>query len=192
MAMSWSRRATRPERPEDAKGIKGMIYRQVQKRAGAGAPSANRITLLRDADGDGVAEMRTLFLKDLDSPFGMALVGDTLYVANADAVVSFPYTDGRHADHRSRRRRSPTCPAGPLNHHWTKSLIANRDGTQALRRRSAPTATSPRTAWRRKTGAPRSTRSISRRGAVARVRLRAAQSGRHGLRAGERRAMDGR
>ena len=60
------------------------------KRAGAGVPSANRITLLRDADGDGVAETRTVFLKDLNSPFGMALIGDDLYVANTDAVVRFP------------------------------------------------------------------------------------------------------
>ena len=66
----------------------------VMKRAGAGVPSANRITLLRDADGDGIAETRTEFLKGLNSPFGMALIGDDLYVANTDAVVRFPYTEG--------------------------------------------------------------------------------------------------
>src|SRR5262245_48019064 len=83
-----------PPKPEDAKGIKGRIYKLAQKRAGAGVPSANRITLLRDADGDGVPELRTLFLEGLSSPFGMALVGDDLYVANTDAVVRFPYRAG--------------------------------------------------------------------------------------------------
>jgi glucose/arabinose dehydrogenase len=118
-----------PERPEDAKGIKGMIYTQAQKRAGAGAPSANRITLLRDADGDGVAEMRTVLLKDLYSPFGMALVGDTLYVANADAVVSFPYKEG-DTQIVQPAKKVADLPGGPLNHHWTKGLVANRDGTR--------------------------------------------------------------
>jgi glucose/arabinose dehydrogenase len=71
-----------PGRPEDAKGIKGFFFHVAQKWAGAGVPSANRITLLRDTDGDGVAETRTMFLKDLNSPFGMALIGHDLYVAN--------------------------------------------------------------------------------------------------------------
>jgi glucose/arabinose dehydrogenase len=70
-----------PERPEEGKGIKGFVFRMALKRAGAGAPSANRITLLRDTDGDGVAETRTVFLQGLNSPFGMALVGNDLYVA---------------------------------------------------------------------------------------------------------------
>ena len=78
-----------PERPEEAKGIKGWIYKTVQKWAGAGVPSADRITLLRDKDGDGVAETRSVFLKTLHSPFGMALIGSDLYVANADAIVRF-------------------------------------------------------------------------------------------------------
>jgi glucose/arabinose dehydrogenase len=67
----------------------------VMKRAGAATPSANRISLLRDADGDGVAETKTAFLENLFSPFGMALVGDQLYVANADALVRFPYQEGQ-------------------------------------------------------------------------------------------------
>jgi glucose/arabinose dehydrogenase len=97
------------------------------KRAGAAVPSANRITLLRDADGDGVAETRSAFLEGLNSPFGMALVGKALYVANTDAVVRFPYREG------DRQIRSPgekliDLPAGPRNHHWTKNLIASRDG----------------------------------------------------------------
>ena len=78
-----------PPKPDDGKGIKGFIYRQAQKWAGAGVPSANRITLLRDTDGDGVAETRTVFLKGLNSPFGMALIGHDFYVANADAVMRF-------------------------------------------------------------------------------------------------------
>jgi glucose/arabinose dehydrogenase len=118
-----------PERPEDAKGVKGMIYKLAQKRAGAGAPSADRITLLRDADGDGIAEMRTVLVKDLYSPFGMALVGDTLYVANADAVVSFPYKEG-DTQIAQPGKKIADLPGGPLNHHWTKGLVASRDGTR--------------------------------------------------------------
>src|SRR3954469_7085253 len=76
-----------PERPEDGKGIKGWFFKMFQKRAGAAVPSANRITLLRDADGDGVAETRTVLLQNLNSPFGMALAGRDLYVANTDAVM---------------------------------------------------------------------------------------------------------
>jgi glucose/arabinose dehydrogenase len=99
----------------------------VMKRAGAAVPSANRITLLRDADGDGVAELREPFLQNLNSPFGMALVGRDLYVANTDAVLRFPYSGGE------TRIEAPgvkvaDLPAGPRNHHWTKSLIASRDG----------------------------------------------------------------
>src|SRR5215475_11594266 len=80
-----------PQRPEEGKGIKGRAMKSYMKRAGSTTPSANRITLLRDADGDGVAEQRTAFIEGLNSPFGMALIGDDLYVANTDAVVRFPY-----------------------------------------------------------------------------------------------------
>ena len=73
-------------------------------------PSANRITLLRDADGDGVAEMRSVFLEGLNSPFGMALVGTDLYVANTDAVVRFPYREGDDPDHRARAKSWSICP----------------------------------------------------------------------------------
>ena len=83
-----------PPRPDDAKGIKGWFFKRFQKKAGGAVPSANRITLLRDADGDGVAETRSVLLEDLNSPFGMALAGDHLYVANTDAVVRFPYRRG--------------------------------------------------------------------------------------------------
>ncbi len=118
-----------PPRPEDGKGIKGFVMKKVMAKAGAAVPSANRITLLRDTDGDGVAETRTEFLKNLNSPFGMALVGETLYVANADAVVSFPYRSGETAI-----SAAPTAvaalPGGPLNHHWTKNIIASKDGSK--------------------------------------------------------------
>jgi glucose/arabinose dehydrogenase len=94
--------------------------------AGAGVPSADRISLLRDANGDGVAEIRTLFLTGLHSPFGIALVGETLYVANADALVAFPYRAGETRIEASPRVVA-TLPAG-RNHHWTKSLVASADG----------------------------------------------------------------
>jgi glucose/arabinose dehydrogenase len=118
-----------PKRPEEGKGVKGWIMQAVQKRAGAGVPSANRITLLRDADGDGVAEMRTVFLKDLNSPFGMALVGHDFYVANADAVMRFPYEDGATQITKPGTKVAD-LPGGPINHHWTKNIIASRDGSK--------------------------------------------------------------
>jgi hypothetical protein len=118
-----------PERPDDAKGIKGFIFRLFQQRAGAGVPSANRITLLRDADGDGIAETRSIFIDGLNSPFGMALVGNTFYVANTDAVVSFPYEEGQ-TEITAEPTRITDLPAGTINHHWTKGLIANEDGTK--------------------------------------------------------------
>jgi glucose/arabinose dehydrogenase len=118
-----------PERPEEGKGIRGWMTKRVMKKAGAGVPSANRITLLRDADRDGVAEVRSVFLERLNSPFGMVLVGDELYVANTDAVLRFPYRGGE------TRIEAPgtkvvDLPAGPRNHHWTKNLIASRDGAK--------------------------------------------------------------
>ncbi|MBC7684834.1 MAG: sorbosone dehydrogenase family protein [Bdellovibrionales bacterium] len=118
-----------PPRPEEGKGIKGWIMGLVMKKAGAGVPSPNRITLLRDADHDGVAEVRTAFLKELNSPFGMALVGSTLYVANADAIVSFPYQVGQSAI-TAAASQVAALPGGPINHHWTKNIIASKDGTK--------------------------------------------------------------
>jgi glucose/arabinose dehydrogenase len=109
-------------------GLRGWIQGLVMKRAGARAPSADRITLLRDSDGDGVAEIRSAFLENLTSPFGMALVGDTLYVANADAVVAFPYEAGQ-VRITAAPRRVAALPAG-RNHHWTKSLVASADGAR--------------------------------------------------------------
>jgi glucose/arabinose dehydrogenase len=118
-----------PPRPEDERGVKGWISRIEQDRAGAGVQSANRITLLRDADGDGVAEMRTVFLQGLNSPFGMALVGHDLYVANTDAIMRFTYMDG-DTQIMGLGDKVADLPAGLINHHWTKNLIANRDGSR--------------------------------------------------------------
>ncbi|HWK82959.1 MAG TPA: sorbosone dehydrogenase family protein, partial [Caldimonas sp.] len=118
-----------PPKPEDGKGFRGFVMRQLMKRAGAGTPSANRITLLRGLNADGTAQMRTVFLENLSSPFGMALVGNDFYVANSDAIVRFPYTEGQtHID--AAGTRLVDLPAGPINHHWTKNLIASPDGTQ--------------------------------------------------------------
>jgi glucose/arabinose dehydrogenase len=116
-----------PSRPDDVGGIRGWLMRLVMQRAGAAAPSANRITLLRDTDGDGVADFRSVLLEGLNSPFGMALVGDQLYVANSDAVWRFPYASG---DTRivATGTQVVDLPAGPINHHWTKNLIASADG----------------------------------------------------------------
>ena len=118
-----------PERPEDGKGIKGFFFKYFQGKAGGGVPSANRITLLRDTDGDGVADVRSVFLSKLYSPFGMALVGNDFYVANSDAVVRFPYTPGTTQITASGSRLTE-LPGGRLNHHWTKSLIASPDGSR--------------------------------------------------------------
>ncbi|MGM9486332.1 PQQ-dependent sugar dehydrogenase [Ideonella sp. YS5] len=118
-----------PPKPDDGKGIKGAVMKHEMKKAGAGVPSANRITLLRDADGDGEAETRSVLLSNLNSPFGMALVKDRLYVANSDAVVWVPYKDGD-----TRITAAPTklvdLPGGTINHHWTKSLVASPDGSK--------------------------------------------------------------
>jgi glucose/arabinose dehydrogenase len=117
-----------PPRPEDAKGIKGFVYHKVQQRAGAGVPSANRITLLRAANASGTAS-KTVFLKDLNSPFGMVLVGNDLYVANTDAIMRFPYVEGATQISEPGVKLGD-LPAGPINHHWTKNVIASRDGSR--------------------------------------------------------------
>jgi glucose/arabinose dehydrogenase len=116
-----------PSRPGDGKGFKAWIMQLLKKRAGAGSPSANRITLLRDADGDGIAETRSTFLQGLNSPFGMALVGPALYVANTDALMRFTYRAG-DMQITTPGEKVAELPAGPINHHWTKNAIASRDG----------------------------------------------------------------
>lgn len=116
-------------RPEDSKGIKGWFFNLFQKKAGAAVPSADRITLLRDADGDGVAETKSIFLDELHSPFGMVLVGDIFYVANTDAVVSFPYSEDE-TEITAEPAKIIDLPAGTINHHWTKGLVASADGSK--------------------------------------------------------------
>jgi glucose/arabinose dehydrogenase len=108
-------------------GLRGWIERQVMRRAGAEVQSADRITLLRDADGDGVAEVQSVFLQGLTSPFGMALVGDALYVANTDALMRFPYRPGE-TQITAPGTKIVDLPATATNRHWTKGLIAGPDG----------------------------------------------------------------
>jgi glucose/arabinose dehydrogenase len=110
------------------KGVRGFFAKMLMRKAGAATPSPNKIVLLRDADGDGRAETRTDFATGLTQPFGMALVGDTLYVANADGVVSLPYRTGQTA--------AAAAPAkvfdlpSHINHHWTKNVAADPAGTK--------------------------------------------------------------
>ena len=114
-----------PETP--TRGIMGWIEKKVMARAGAGVPSADRITLLRDANGDGVAEQRHAFATDLHSPFGMALVGNDFYVANTDAVLRFDYSpDALRIS--GPGEKVADLPAGEINRHWTKNLIAGPQG----------------------------------------------------------------
>jgi glucose/arabinose dehydrogenase len=118
-----------PAKPQDGKGLRGWVQKKIMKRAGSIAPSANRITLLRDTAGAGIATERSVFLEKLNSPYGMALVGDRFYVADSDAVLRFHYVAGE------MRITAPgeqvvALPAGPINHHWTKNVIASRDGSR--------------------------------------------------------------
>lgn len=111
---------------EEPSGIIDWVQSKLIAQAGAGGVSANRITLLRDADGDGRAEQRFPFLTGLNSPYGMALVGDTLYVANIDSLMAYPYTEGatRIAAKGRKILKLPSKPAG----HWTRTLVASQDG----------------------------------------------------------------
>jgi glucose/arabinose dehydrogenase len=118
-----------PQRPDDARGLRGWIMARVMKRAGALTVSADRITLLRDTDGDGVADLRSPFLEDLHSPFGMVLVGSDFYVANTDALLRYPYVAGE-LKITAPGTRLVDLPAGPINHHWTKNVIASADGAR--------------------------------------------------------------
>lgn len=118
-----------PPKPEDGRGIRGWFMKRAMKKAGAAGESANRITLLRDTDGDGVPDVRSVFLQGLNSPFGMVLVGHDFYVANTDAIVRFSYKEGA-TQITEPGTKVTDLPAGPLNHHWTKNVIANRDGSR--------------------------------------------------------------
>lgn len=115
------------KQPSDTSGIKQWIMKKVMGKAGAGVPSADRISILRDDNGDGSVDFRGPFLTGLRSPFGMALVGDQLYVANTDALVRFPYREGE-THITAVGEKVVDLPAGDPNRHWTKSLVASPDG----------------------------------------------------------------
>ena len=117
--------APKPPPGQEPKGIKAFVMKIVMKRAGAGVPSPDRIVLLRDADGDGQAEVRSTFIDGLHSPFGMALVGNDLYVANTDAIVRFAWQPGLTQISAPPVKVADLPPGG---YHWTKGLVASPDG----------------------------------------------------------------
>ncbi|MBV9839920.1 MAG: sorbosone dehydrogenase family protein [Sphingomonadaceae bacterium] len=114
---------SKPFRPKD------YIQGKVKARAGAAAKGGNRITLLRDADGDGVPELKTVLLDHLHSPYGVAWVAGTLYVANTDAILAFPFTPGQ-TQITAPGTKLTDLPAGPIDHHWTKAMVASPDGSK--------------------------------------------------------------
>lgn len=118
-----------PPSEKGAGGIRAWIMGRIMQQAGATVPSANRITLLRDANDDGIAEQRFSFIEELNSPFGMVLVGNELYVANTDALLRFRYEQGM-TEIASSGEKVADLPAGPINHHWTKNVIASPDGSR--------------------------------------------------------------
>ena len=118
-----------PPQPGMTDGIMGYLMKLGMWWAGAGGESPNRITLLRDGDGDGVAETRTTFLKGLNSPYGMALAGDSFYVANTDGIVRFPYRGG-DTEISGNGETLVELPAGPINIHWVKNIVASPDGSK--------------------------------------------------------------
>jgi glucose/arabinose dehydrogenase len=113
----------------DTMGYGGWVESLVRRIEGMSTKSANRITLLRDTDGDGVADMRKTFISGLNAPFGMALIGDTFYVADTDALLAFPYHAG-DTQIAQAGRKVTDLPGGPIDHHWTKNVIASRDGSK--------------------------------------------------------------
>jgi glucose/arabinose dehydrogenase len=116
-----------PAKPDGSTGIKDMIVNYFMNKAGSVTKSANRITLLRDVDDNGSAKTRTVFLDGLHSPFGIVLVGNDLYIANTDAVVRFPYQSGQ-TEITAKGTMVMDLPGGPINHHWTKNIVASPDG----------------------------------------------------------------
>ena len=108
---------------------KELVMNWIEKKAHSSVEAPNRILLLRDTNGDGVADMTTIFIDHLNSPFGIVLVGNDLYVAATDAVLRFPYQTGQ-----TRIEAPPVTlcelPGGPIDHHWTKSLTASPDGAK--------------------------------------------------------------
>ncbi|MBV9420658.1 MAG: sorbosone dehydrogenase family protein, partial [Alphaproteobacteria bacterium] len=118
-----------PPRPDDMKGVRGFVAGIIMAGAGAATQSPNRIILLRDTNGDGIADKRFVFCSGLNSPFGMALVGEDFYVANTDSVVRFTYHDG-DTQLIGAPVKIADLPGGTINHHWTKNIVASRDGTK--------------------------------------------------------------
>lgn len=116
-----------PPKPDDSPGLRGFFMRKIMAQAGAGVPSANRIVLLRKSNGIDAATTRSVFLTGLNSPFGIALVGNQLFVADTDAIRKYPYRTGQtHIDDPGSVLTE--LPAGRINHHWTKNLVASPDG----------------------------------------------------------------
>lgn len=118
-----------PEQLNPKRSFRQWITKKFKEKVGAGVPSANRITFLRDYNQDGVVDKKSVLIQGLNSPFGMALVGDYLYVANTDALVRYPYQSGQ-TEITDAGTKLLDLPAGPINSHWTKNLIASPDGTQ--------------------------------------------------------------
>ena len=122
-----------PPRPKVAQSrgfdVFAWARRLVMGRVGASVPSANRISLLRDSDGDGVAETKTVFLAGLFSPIGMALIGSDFYVGNADALMRYPYTEGATSI-TAQGTKVVDLPGGPVYGHWTRNIIASADGSK--------------------------------------------------------------
>ena len=118
-----------PKRPDDNRGFRGFLFKVFLAKGGGAVPSQDRIVLLRDSNGDGAADTRSVFLSGLYAPFGITLVGDALYVANSDAIVRFPYTTGA-TNIVAPGIKVVDLPAGRINHHWTKNVIASPDGSK--------------------------------------------------------------
>jgi glucose/arabinose dehydrogenase len=122
---------SKPPGTEPVKRPKDFIMHAIESwvTSGGNTGESNRITLLRDTNGDGVPETRSVLLDHLHSPFGVALVGNDLYVANTDAIVRYPYNEG------DTKITAPgvtltELPGGPIDHHWTKDLVASPDGSK--------------------------------------------------------------
>ena len=115
--------------PRESKGLTAMVAKNMMKKAGAGVPSPNRITLLRDGDGDGVAELKVPFITGLNSPSGMVLVGAQLFVANTDSVLVFDYAEGA-TKIEGAGKKIADLPATGSNGHWARNIIAAKDGSK--------------------------------------------------------------
>ena len=144
---------------------KDIVTAWVTWLAGAKAKGGNRITLLRDTNGDGMPDLRTVFLDHLNSPFGVALVGNDLYVANTDAIIRYPYQEGQTSITEPGTKLTD-LPGGPIDHHWTKACWPAPTAPSSMSG-SDPTATSPRTESERNTNEPRSGRSTGHRAPIA-------------------------